>query len=84
MADFESLKVELIRAMNEQSFIYIGEGLTEVTSFINNFMDVRGFKFDTLHVEEIPQSRRRLRIYCRDKEFLRGSNIWITIHNEQY
>jgi hypothetical protein len=84
MVDFEKTKVEIIRSMNENSFVYIGEGLIEVESFIISFLSERGFKFENLKVEENPGNRRHLRLYCKDIQYFRGYFMDITICGEQY
>jgi hypothetical protein len=84
MANFELLKTELVRSMNEQDFIYIGEGVREVEAYVSNYMSERGFKMDVFKVEEITGVRRHLKIWCRDLQFLRGYYMDITVQGEQY
>lgn len=84
MANFELLKTELVRSMNEQEFTYIGDGIIEVEEYISNYMTERGFKMDVFKVEEITGVRRHLKIWCRELQYLKGYYMDITVHSEQY
>jgi len=63
---FEDVKPELIRSINEQDFVYVGEGLIEVESYIGDYLLSYGYKLTSFSMQELRGSRRHLKIGCAD------------------
>ncbi len=75
----DELKSELPRAMNEQDFTFIGDGLVIVEEFIRNFLLANGYELVTLIMQEITGSRRTLRIWISSNSV--GTYIELTVHD---
>lgn len=77
----EELKDELPRAMNEQEFTFVGDGLIVVEEFIRNFLLTNGYELVTFIMEEITGARRSLRIWINSLQYSVGTYIELTIHD---
>jgi hypothetical protein len=69
----------LARAINENSFTYVGEGLIEVENFISGYLLDNGYNLKSFIMQEIPGARRHLRIWFTDIEIDRGYYIEYTV-----
>jgi hypothetical protein len=83
-ADFIKLKEDMIRAMNDQNFTFVGEGLVEVENFIRDYLLSGGWIMSGFIMEEDKGVRRHLRIYCKNPLTEGATYMDLTVFDSMY